>query len=780
MAGQIKGITIEFRGDTTSLDKALRKVKSDSRDIDTELRKVNNSLRFNPKNTELLTQKQGLLREKVAQTEKSLEELKKIQSQMDDDPAIDKNSREYQQLRREIIETESKLKHFQAESQKLANVKLTAFRAQLDDMSKKFKTAGDALTKYVTLPLAALGGASGAAFVGVDDALKTLVQLTGAAGDDLEDMQETVKSIATTVPADFDVIATAVGEVNTRFGITGEKLDEVSEKFVKYADINKVDVTTAIDSTQKAMSAFGLSADDTGDVLDILTRVSQNTGVSVDKLTSGLVSNSTAFQEMGLDINEASTLMGMLEKSGVNMETVTNGMRRALKNAAADGKDVNTALIELQDAIEGGASEMDALNMAYDLFGKSGDQIYGAVKAGALDFRELANASTDASGALDDTFERTLTPADKFALILNRLKLLGYEIANSVLPVVEPVIQKIADGIGRITEKWNALPKDTQQRIIAVAAAIAAIGPALLIVSKGLTLLSAGLGVAQKVVAGFSAALSFLAANPIVAVIAGIAALVAAFVILWKKSDAFRNFFINLWKNIKTAVTVIWNAITAVFTNSWNRIKATWALAKAYFLAVWNGIKAVFTGVRSFFANAFGGAWSAIKAKFRNWSAFWGGLWTSIKNKFANIGTSIASAISGAVRAGINGVISQIEGVINGGISLINGAINLINKIPKVNIPTIGSLSLPRLAKGGIVDSATLALIGEGRSDEAVIPLDELWKRLDKMAGNMTNASPAPIVVNVYGAEGQSVSALAAEVRRMLIAEAKGRRSAWA
>lgn len=780
MAGQIKGITIEFRGDTTSLDKALRKVKSDSRDIDTELRKVNNSLRFNPKNTELLTQKQGLLREKVAQTEKSLEELKKIQSQMDDDPAIDKNSREYQQLRREIIETESKLKHFQAESQKLANVKLTAFRAQLDDMSKKFKTAGDALTKYVTLPLAALGGASGAAFVGVDDALKTLVQLTGAAGDDLEDMQETVKNIATTVPADFDVIATAVGEVNTRFGITGEKLDEVSEKFVKYADINKVDVTTAIDSTQKAMSAFGLSADDTGDVLDVLTRVSQNTGVSVDKLTSGLVSNSTAFQEMGLDINEASTLMGMLEKSGVNMETVTNGMRRALKNAAADGKDVNTALIELQDAIEGGASEMDALNMAYDLFGKSGDQIYGAVKAGALDFRELANASTDASGALDDTFERTLTPADKFALILNRLKLLGYEIANSVLPVVEPIIQKIADWIGRITEKWNALPKNTQQRIIAVAAAIAAIGPALLIVSKGLTLLSAGLGVAQKVVAGFSAALSFLAANPIVAVIAGIAALVAAFVILWKKSDAFRNFFINLWKNIKTAVTVIWNAITAVFTNSWNRIKATWALAKAYFLAVWNGIKAVFSGVRSFFANAFGGAWSAIKAKFRNWSAFWGGLWTSIKNKFTNIGTSIASAISGAVRAGINGVISQIEGVINGGISLINGAINLINKIPKVNIPTIGSLSLPRLAKGGIVDSATLALIGEGRSDEAVIPLDELWKRLDKMAGNMTNASPAPIVVNVYGAEGQSVSALAAEVRRMLIAEAKGRRSAWA
>ena len=78
MAGQIKGITIEFRGDTTSLDKALRKVKSDTKDVDRQLSAVNKSLKFNPKNVELLTQKQGLLREKVSQTQKSLEDLKSL------------------------------------------------------------------------------------------------------------------------------------------------------------------------------------------------------------------------------------------------------------------------------------------------------------------------------------------------------------------------------------------------------------------------------------------------------------------------------------------------------------------------------------------------------------------------------------------------------------------------------------------------------------------------------------------------------------------------------
>lgn len=757
MAGQIKGITISFRGDTTSLDKALRKVKTDSKDIDSQLKKVNNALKFNPKNVELLTQKQGLLREKVTQTQKSLEDLRKIQSQMDAS-GVSKQSAEYQQVRREIIETESKLKHFQAEAQKLANVKLTAFKAQLDEMSNKFKTAGDALTKYVTLPLAALGSASAVAFNGVQDSLNIVTKLTGASGKDLEDMQNIVKDMATRVPADFDTIATAVGEVNTRFGLTGDKLDKVSEQFVKFSQINGIDVTQAVDTVQKSMSNFGLSADDTAYVLDVLTKVSQNTGVSIDRLTNGLISNGTAFQEMGLDINQSATLMGMLEKSGVNMETATNGMRKALKNATADGKDMNTALIELQEAILNDTDGTKGLQAAYDLFGKSGDQVYGAIKAGTLDFEALANASTDASGALDGTFDQTITPAMQFQTILNQLKLLGYEIANSVLPVIEPFIQKIASGIGAIADRWNALPQDTQQRIVAVGVALAAIGPALLLISKVLAIVSTAITVATTVVGGLSTALTFLAANPVVLIIAGITALVAAIVILWNKSEAFRGFILGVWSNIQSA----FGALVAWFGQK-----------KAQLLGFFQGIPA-------WFGSIFGQAWQAIKNKFAGWASFWGGLWTTIKNKFTSIGTSIASAISGAVRSGINGVISRIESVINGAIGIINGAINLINKIPAVHVGKVGRVSFPRLAKGGIVDSATIAMIGEGSSSEAVIPLDELWKRLDKMTESITGAGGgSPIVVNVYGAEGQSVRSLADEVRRVLIEEEKRRRLAW-
>lgn len=756
MSGQIKGITIKFEGDTTSLDKALRKIKSDSKDIDSELRKVNNSLKFNPKNTELLAQKQGLLRDKVTQTQKSLEDLKKIQAQMDAS-GVSKQSAEYQQVRREIIETESKLKHFKAESDKLASVKLTAFRAELDEVSKKLQTAGENMTKYVTAPLLAVGGASAVAFNGLQDSLNIITKLTGASGAELEEMQNIAKEMGTRVPADFDTIATAVGEVNTRFGITGDELDSVSEKFVKFSELNGVDITTAVDSVQKSMAAFGLSVEDTSEVLDILTRVSQNTGISVDRLTNGLVTNSLAFQEMGLDINQASTLMGMLEKSGVRMETVTNGLRKALKNASDDGIDVNTALADLQDTIANSTDETEALNKAYELFGRNGDQVYQAVKSGALDFSALADSTTDASGALEDTFDATITPAMEFQTILNQLKILGYEIANSVLPVIEPIIQKIADAVGVLAEKWNSLPQDTQQKIIAVAAALAAIGPAILIISKVLSGLSIIIGGVTTAVGFLSTALSFLATNPVVLIIAGITALVAAIVILWNKSETFRNFILGVWQTIQS----------------------NFAALVAWFGQKKDQLLAFFSGIPAWFGSIFGQAWQAIKNKFAAWGAFWGGLWTTIKNKFTSIGTSIANAISGSVRNGINAMIGKVESIINGAIDLINGAIALADKIVPGNLGRVGRVHLPRLAKGGIVDSATVALIGEGQSAEAVIPLDELWKRLDRMTDSLSSQGGGGITVNVYGAEGQSVTSLAEAVRRVLIQEENRRRLAW-
>lgn len=147
MAGTIKGITIEFKGETTQLDKALSNIDSETRNLDKELKQVNKDLKFNPKNVELWRQKQDLLKAKISETKQRLDALKQAQEKMDAD-GVDKNSREYQKLRREIIETESKLKTFNGQLAKSKAPALKAASAQFEEMGNKLTAAGTAMSGF--------------------------------------------------------------------------------------------------------------------------------------------------------------------------------------------------------------------------------------------------------------------------------------------------------------------------------------------------------------------------------------------------------------------------------------------------------------------------------------------------------------------------------------------------------------------------------------------------------------------------------------------------------
>ncbi len=160
MAGNIKGITIEFQGDTTKLDKALRKIKNSTRDIDKELKQVDKALKFNPKNVDLWRQKQDLLTEKIKQTEKNLDSLKDMQAQMDA-KGVDKQSEAYRTVQREIIETESKLRSYNNELRKIGNVNLRAMSAQFKDMGDKLTSAGQSM-RGLSTAAAAVTAAIGA------------------------------------------------------------------------------------------------------------------------------------------------------------------------------------------------------------------------------------------------------------------------------------------------------------------------------------------------------------------------------------------------------------------------------------------------------------------------------------------------------------------------------------------------------------------------------------------------------------------------------------------
>ena len=190
MAGNIKGITIEFMGDTTKLDKALRDVRKSTKDIDSELRKVNQSLKFNPGNVDLLRQKQELLSQKIKKTETNLEELKKMQQQVAEDPSQGKNSAAYRELQREIIKSENQLKRFNAEQRKIkaALSPLGQFGTKMSEVGSKLTSAGQkmrTLSMYGAAVAASVGALAVKSGKAADD-LNTLSKVTGIATDKLQ------------------------------------------------------------------------------------------------------------------------------------------------------------------------------------------------------------------------------------------------------------------------------------------------------------------------------------------------------------------------------------------------------------------------------------------------------------------------------------------------------------------------------------------------------------------------------------------------------------------
>lgn len=526
MAGKIRGISIELSADTTGLVKGLKSADSAIRTTQKELRDINRLLKLDPTNMTLLKQKTQALQTQVAQTSDKLKKLKEIEKQMKSE-GIDQNSEQFKALQREIIATEQELKKLEGTAGSGS-----AKMLQISEATKKVGESAEKVGKKmmkVTAAITAVGAVSIKAFTEVDNGYDEMIKKTGATGEAAEELRGIMNNLATEIPTDFETAGKAVGEVSTRFGVTGEQLEQLSSKFIKFADLNNTDVSGSIDKVQKALAAYGLGADDADAYLDRLNYTAQNTGVSVEKLAEGIVTNGTAFQEMGLSIDQATAFMGQLEKSGANSETVLNGMRKALKKATKEGKPLNKALEDLQDTIENGKDGVDGLTAAYDLFGKSGDQIYSAVKNGTVNFKNLGKVAATAAGNIESTFEETLDPVDKFKMTLNGLKITGAELGSTILSMLAPAIQKLTEFAKKLAEKWRGLDDNTKKMIVTIAGVVAAVGPAVLIFGKVATAIS---GIAKAM-----STLKFASfiTNPVTLAIGVLAGLTAGVVALSKK-----------------------------------------------------------------------------------------------------------------------------------------------------------------------------------------------------------------------------------------------------
>lgn len=665
IANKIKGLTIEIGGNTVGLNKALADVNKSTRDLKSELRDVERLLKLDPKNTELLSQKQKILAESVDNTKKKLDTLKEAEKQAQEQFKQGKiGEDQYRAIQREVIKAEQDLKKLENQLKDVNN-KWKDAAAGLDNFGKKTTEAGKGLTKNVTAPILAAGAASVVAFKEVDNALDTIVTKTGATGEAMEGFEESFRKLSKNMPVEMQKVGDAIGEVNTQFGLTGEVLEKASEQMIKFSEINGQDVTSSTINAKEAIEAYELGVKDLDLVLNSVTKTAQNTGVSTDKIFDSVIRGAPQIKALGLDFAQATEMMGRFEQKGLDGTKALSYMARAQVQFAKDGKTLEEGLEELTKRIANSTSETEQLTLASEYFGTKGASfMLDAIKRGALDFEDLANAAKNTEGAVTDTFEGTLDPIDKFSTAMNNVKLMGSDIATTLQEVFAPALEKMVEKLQVATDWFANLSPEMQEMIIKVALVAAAIGPLLIIIGKMATGISAIMSAASTLgpaLGSLGTAIGGLSA-PILIIIGVIAALVGAFVYLWKTNEDFRDKITVLWEGIKEFMAIIFDAIKEVVSVVLGAIKDFWEEHGEKVMEIVN--KAMeFIGL--IFETVLGLIYESIKTFVVLATAFWDLFGEDIKRITSVAWETIKGIISGALDV-ISGIFDVFIGLFIG------------------------------------------------------------------------------------------------------------------
>lgn len=719
---QIKGITVEIGGDTTKLSKALDDVNKKSKSLKDEIREVDRALKLDPTNVVLLSQKQQLLSEAISNTKDKLKTLREAQEQIDEQyKRGDIGAEQYRAFQREIESTEAELRNYQAEAEKSGDA-TEKIGSDAEQTGENMGRAGDKMIEFgakveavgekmTTVTGKIVDGAKQAyaAWTETDAGYDIIIQKTGATGEALDSMNQIANNIFERMPVEFSDIGTAVGEVNTRFASTGQELEDLSEKFLIYAQLNGTSVNSSVDNVSALSKAFGMTADEAGQFLDVLTVVGQQTGIDLGNLESALASNSSTFKEMGLSAAKAAQLMGQFEINGVDTTAALTALKKAQQNATKEGLSLNDALSESINVIKNASTETEALQAASELFGAKGAAgMAQAIREGRVDFENLSDTMSDFEGATKNTFEATLSAPEDLQVSLNQIKLAMSDLAEVAINDLKPVFDKIRDVIKKLTERFKGLSTEQKENILKFAGIVAAIGPVLIILGNLATIIGTVINIMLMLKPVIITINALLMANPVGLVIAAIAAVIAILVTLYNHCEGFRNFVNGLFDSWKIGIGIVKD----VFVSAWQGIKSAWNATVDFFKGLWEGIKNVFSTVGTFFHDVFLGAYNKIKSVFTGIRDFFVGIWDTIKDVFSSVGQKIGDAFSGAFKSVVNAVFEFVENKINGVFDMINGAIGFINEIPGVNIGTINPISLPRLAKGGVLSEGS-AIVAE-------------------------------------------------------------------
>lgn len=712
VGGKVKGITIEFNGDTTKLGNALKQIDSKSKSVDRSLKQVNRALKFNPKSTELVTQKQTLLKQKIDQTRQRLVALEQTQKKLDDDPSVEKDSQEYMELRREIITTESKLKHFEAEQKKLQNIKFDQLGQQFQNVGSKMKNVGRNMSMYVTAPIAGVGALAVKTGADFDAAMSKVQAVSGATGKEFDALRAKAREMGSKTKFSATEAAQAFNYMAMAGWKSGDMLEGI-EGIMNLAAASGEDLATTSDIVTDALTAFGLKAKDSGHFADVLAAASSNANTNVKMMGETFKYAAPIAGAMGYSIEDTAESIGLMANAGIKSSQAGTALRRMMsmltkdftiagkkigeveiKTTNADGtmRSWNDIIGDTREAFKG-LTASEKTSTAKMLVGQNAMSGFLALmNASPKDIKKLEDALGNADGSalsMADTMQDNLS--GQLTILKSQLQ----ELAISFSDLLTPIIRGITKVIQGFVDRLNKMSKGQKKVVLALLTLAAAAGPVLVVLGhmatgigaliKILPLLgkaiTSSFGVWGLVIAGVAAAIFILVKNwdkvkkLLIVIWKAIKkvfltvfnAIKTAIITYWKTIwtitktiwTTIFNVLKTIWTAIKTAASVVLNAIVGLFRKAWTAIKAAWAGVKSFFIGIWNGIKAVFATVGSWFAAKFRAAANAIKSAFGAVKSFFSGVWSKIKSAFGNVAGFFKSKFSAAWSA-VKSVFSNV------------------------------------------------------------------------------------------------------------------------
>ena len=633
--GNIKGITIEIGSDTKKFKSGLAELNKSSKDLQNELKYVNQALKHDPKNTELLRQKQELLTKSVSETKSKLEALKAAKEKADKDMAsgTEVNQEEYRRLVREISTTKNSLKNLTKEMKNFGSVSAQQIAAAGEDVQEfggKIETVGKKVSVASATSAAALGASVKLASDYTDAVAKvgTVADLQSVSLEKLRDdmlqlSTETGRGAGEIADATYQAISASVDTADA-VSFVGTSVGLAKAGFLETADA--VNVLTTI------INAYGLEASDAGRLSDILIQTQNDGKTTVNELSQSMGQVIPLASAYGVNIENLAASYAQLTKNGVATAQAGTYLKSMLNELGDSGSDVGE-ILKSKTGKSFGQLMNDGMSLG-DVLGILNDSVNGDSEAlaglwssseagtGALSilssgvgaFNDELGNMQDSTGNVADALETLSTPSAKAQESLNAVKNAGIELGSAALEAIAPLLEQLAETVKSLTERFSNLSPATQTVIVAVMAILAALGPVIIIIGQLITAVGTIMTVAPAVATALGAVKIAIAAigGPVTIVIAVITALVLKLIHAYNTSEEFRNKVNAVFDAVGNKVNAAINTIIGVFQsgiayykNAVSDIRAAWSelvswfsgkvsdfvsIGKNVLMGLWNGI----------------------------------------------------------------------------------------------------------------------------------------------------------------------------------------------